>query len=103
DRIGLHCQSFCTRDRVEIRRRRELQIAARQILRDALLVFVKRVGARVISVPERLRLRYPLAGEPGAVRGVGLPWAMRRLVVQHQEKGLALRTVPDEVDAELRD
>src|SRR5262249_43914027 len=103
DRIGLDRQPLRVRGHVEIPWWHELQIAARQVLRDALLVFVKRVRARVVGVPERLRLRYPLAGEPGAVRGIWLPRAVRRFVVQHQEKGPALRTVPDEVEAQLSD
>src|SRR5439155_9178824 len=61
----------------EVRRWLELQIAAREIVRDALLVFVERVGSRRVRVPERFRLRDPALRKLGAVRRVRLPRPMR--------------------------
>ena len=87
----------------ELRWRRKLEIAPCEIDGDALLVLVNRVGSRGVIIPECRRLGDPLCCEQSAVRAVGLPWAMRRLVVQHEEERLVARAILDELDAPIRD
>ena len=87
----------------EARRRRELQVAIRQIGGDPLLVLVERVGARRVVVPERHGLRNPLLRKVRRVLVGRLPRTMRRLVMHHQEERLVPRTFLDEINRQVRD
>ena len=102
-RVGLRREPRGERRPLEIGRRLELEIAPRKIRRHTLLVFVQRVGSRVVGIPERLRLRDPSIGELRSVSCVGFPWPVRRFVMEHQEERLIPRPVLDEVDAQVRD
>ena len=75
----------------EAGRRLQLEIATRQVGRDALLVLVQGIGARRVRIPERDRFRDPPRGELCGVRGVRLPRPVRRLVMDHQEERLVAR------------
>ena len=83
--------------------RRQLEVAIRQVGGHALLVFVKRVRARRVRVPERHGLRNPLRREAGRVRFARLPRTVRRFVMHHQKERLLARPALDELEGQIGD
>ena len=62
-RVRFGSEPACQLGAGESRRRLQLEIAPRQVGRDALLVLVQRIGARGVRVPERRRLGNPARRE----------------------------------------
>lgn len=98
---GLYVQPLLAlRSGREISRRRKLEIAVGEIVGDRLPVFRECGGAGGVIVPERGGFRNDLVGEEGAVLFVGLPTAMGRLLVEHQEERLVLRARIQKLETE---
>ena len=76
----------------------------RQIVGDALLVLVQRVGARRVASPRTSPARESAASANCArVRVARLPRPVRRLVVHHQEERLVARPRLEEVERQVGD
>ena len=84
-------------------RRRELEVAPRQVPEHRLLLFADRIGPRGVVVAQGRRLGDVPVLELLAVLLVGRPLAVRRLVVGHEEERLVLRPVLEQVDGEVGD
>ena len=101
DGVGLERAPLCQRSGGESGGWSNLEIAVGEVIGDPLRVFVNRVAARRVVVPECHRFRDALTGKVRRMFIVGLPRAMRRLVMHHEKERLVAWTVREKPEGAI--
>ena len=102
DRVRLDREPLCEVSASQAGRRFDLEIAVGQVVCDSLLIFVQRIGPRVVAIPEGHRLRDTLTREVRCVLVVRLPRTVRGLVMYHQKKRLVTRPGLQKIQRTIR-